>query len=321
MSRFPFTPFPNGWFVVAYSDEVAQGEVSPCTYFGRELVIFRGEDGEAHVLDAYCPHLGAHLGIGGKVVENSIECPFHAWRFDGAGSCVAVPYAKRIPPTARVRAWPTLERNGRIMVWYHADGREPEFDIPVLPEVEDDAWSEGERRRWKIRSHNQEMAENSVDCAHFRYVHGTLSVPETEAKENGPVLEVMSKTKFGTPKGEMEGSISSAMHGFGFNWVRFTGIVETFLVSGITPIDGEYVDVRFEFRVKKLGNADATKGVGAALIRDIEKQMAEDTPIWENKVFHERPALCDGDGPIAVFRRWCQQFYSEPDSGQSGRAA
>ena len=47
------------------------------------------------------------------------------------------------------------------------------------------------------------------------------------------------------------------------------------------------------------------------LIADIEKQMREDTPIWENKVYHERPLLCDGDGPIAQYRRWARQFYSE----------
>src|SRR5689334_23634300 len=42
-------------------------------------------------LPIYCPHLGAHLGIGGTVVGDSIKCPFHAWRFGGDGACVDVP--------------------------------------------------------------------------------------------------------------------------------------------------------------------------------------------------------------------------------------
>jgi 3-ketosteroid 9alpha-monooxygenase subunit A len=79
----------------------------------------------------------------------------------------------------------------------------------------------------------------------------------------------------------------------------------------VVPIDEDYVDVRFSFSVKKLGNADITRGVGKALIADIDKQMREDIPIWENKVFHDRPLLCDGDGPIGVFRNWATQFYSE----------
>ena len=53
-------------------------------------------------IDAFCPHLGAHLGYGGLVEESTIRCPFHAWRFDGTGACVEVPYvmpAKWYPPS------------------------------------------------------------------------------------------------------------------------------------------------------------------------------------------------------------------------------
>lgn len=44
--------------------------------------------------DAYCPHLGAHLGIGGKVHKDCIECPFHSWSFEGCtGKLTNIPYA------------------------------------------------------------------------------------------------------------------------------------------------------------------------------------------------------------------------------------
>ena len=78
--RFPM-PIPFGWFFVAYSDELAVGDVKPLHYFGRDLVLFRNESGQAGLLDAYCPHLGAHLGYGGEVQGDSIRCPFHAWAF------------------------------------------------------------------------------------------------------------------------------------------------------------------------------------------------------------------------------------------------
>ena len=60
-------PMPFGWFQVAWSDEVPVGTSVPLYYFGRHLVAWRDESGEAHVWDAFCPHLGAHLGHGGKV--------------------------------------------------------------------------------------------------------------------------------------------------------------------------------------------------------------------------------------------------------------
>ena len=52
-------------------------------------------------------------------------------------------------------------------------------------------------------------------------------------------------------------------------------------------------------------------GVGAAIIRDLEKQMSEDIPIWEHKLYHAKPLLCDGDGKFALYRRWMRQFFSE----------
>lgn len=70
--------------------------------------------GEAQVLDAYCPHLGAHLGHGGY------SCPFHAWEFNGDGINTHIPYAKRTPPKVKdkqcIKTYPTVEKNQIIWV-------------------------------------------------------------------------------------------------------------------------------------------------------------------------------------------------------------
>ena len=87
-------PIPYGWFAICYSDELQAGQVKPLNYFDQELVVWRGDDGNARVLDAYCPHLGAHMGYGGKVDGNHLQCPFHAWRWNGEGAAVAIPYSK-----------------------------------------------------------------------------------------------------------------------------------------------------------------------------------------------------------------------------------
>ena len=73
--RFPF-PVPNGWFVVAESRDLEPGDVQSLYAFGRDLVLYRTEGGEAHLIDAYCPHLGAHIGAGRKVDGEGIRCPF-----------------------------------------------------------------------------------------------------------------------------------------------------------------------------------------------------------------------------------------------------
>jgi phenylpropionate dioxygenase-like ring-hydroxylating dioxygenase large terminal subunit len=73
--------FAKGWYLVCWSADLEPSQVKPLRYFGKNYVLFRGEDGKATLLDAHCPHLGAHLGYGGRVEGNDIICPFHAWRF------------------------------------------------------------------------------------------------------------------------------------------------------------------------------------------------------------------------------------------------
>jgi 3-ketosteroid 9alpha-monooxygenase subunit A len=309
-SRFYTPAIPNGWFQVAYADELWPGKVLPLKYFDQQLVLFRTEDGQAQVLDAFCPHLGAHLGHGGTVEGNCIRCPFHAWCFDGDGKCVEVPYAKKIPPKAKLRKWHVRELSGLIMVWHHAGGEPPAWDLPDIPECGDAQWTAFERHRWQIRTRNQEMAENAVDSAHFRYLHGTRNLPDSNAEVKGHILRVYSDTGMQTPRGPVDGSVESLSYGFGFGIVRFKGIVETLLVSSVTPIDADNVDVRFNFSVKMVGGADITRGVGRAFVGEVTRQLEQDIPIWENKIQWERPVLCDGDGPVGMFRQWCRQFYT-----------
>ena len=101
--RYPFPAYPNGWFRAAYSKELAVGEVKALRYLGRDLVLYRDEDGAPHVLDAFCPHLGAHLGHGGCLEDDKLVCPFHAWKFNTDGSIAEIPTRRR---SRRRRACP-----------------------------------------------------------------------------------------------------------------------------------------------------------------------------------------------------------------------
>ena len=127
MSRFPF-PMPFGWFKVAMPDEVGPEAIVTKRYFGTELVVWRTADGDLVCQEAYCGHLGAHLGVGGKVEGDCIRCPFHGWTWDGDGNCASVPYSDKVNRKARVRPYPLVERNGRLVL-----------DLPGLHPVVDGA--------------------------------------------------------------------------------------------------------------------------------------------------------------------------------------
>lgn len=312
--RFPFSEkMPIGWYQIAYSDELLPGDVVPLAYWKRDLVLWRERDGgEARLMDAFCAHLGAHLGHGGVVEGDGIRCPFHHWSFDGGGRCVDIAYSDKGNRKARIQTYPVLEQAGIVWAWFHPHGDPPSWDLPDIPEHADDSFSDYHRFEWTLRSSPQELGENQVDIAHFKYIHGTVVVPELiEARIEGPHSHVRTKHQFDTPIGPQPGFIQSDSWGFGFAVVRFSGIVETCLVTSCIPIDAEYVHLRFSFMHKSLGDDRADSTVAEHLIADIRRQIEEDTPIWENKAYMENPALADGDGPFTAYRKYVQQFYAD----------
>src|ERR1700677_4152165 len=73
---------PLGWYQIGWSSDFESGRSLPLHYFDQDLVAFRGASGAVHVFDAFCPHMGAHLGYGGAVEGDCLRCPYHGWLFD-----------------------------------------------------------------------------------------------------------------------------------------------------------------------------------------------------------------------------------------------
>jgi phenylpropionate dioxygenase-like ring-hydroxylating dioxygenase large terminal subunit len=182
-----------------------------------------------------------------------------------------------------------------------------------LPEYDDAAFTDYFRSSYIIHTVPQEMSENGADPAHFLYVHGTETVAEMESYEiDGPRSTMLSKQSYVTPRGTTWGRIDVYNHGPGFSAVWFAGIVDALNVATTTPIDDETTQVRFNFIVRKFDDAKLTSTVADAFVKEINKQVQEDQPIWEHKAFLPTPALADTDGPIMKFRKWYSQFYAEP---------
>jgi nitrite reductase/ring-hydroxylating ferredoxin subunit len=297
--RFPF-PLPNGWFIIATSGELAMGEVVPLRYFGRDLVLFRTQSGVPRLMNAYCAHLGAHLGVGGRVEGESLVCPFHGWCYDGdSGKCVNIPYGGgKIPSQAKVRAFPTIERNDMVWAWFHLAGEPPFYEVPEVAEMDDPAWGAPHTVGFTVRTACQEMAENNHDAAHFRFVHGTDTIPEDDVVIDGTYKRVVS----------MESEFVRETFGLGLGVLRIGNAI-TFL-SSVTPIDEETVHVRWTFVTPR----DAGPGAAAAAATAFTSGLSQDIPIWENKRYLPRPVLLKEERSILEHRAWCEQFYSDPST-------
>ena len=160
--------YPNGWFYVMASHELKTGEVKYVCMLGEQLAVFRGNDGVAHVIDAYCPHLGANLGVGGQVVGSCIQCPFHGWIFDGEdGKCVEIPYCDKVPDFAKTKAWVCLETNHAIHMWYHAEGTEPTWVPEEVEEIANGSWTYRGFSQHMINAHIE--VRTALVCVRFSF--------------------------------------------------------------------------------------------------------------------------------------------------------
>lgn len=317
-------PIPFGWYGVAFSEDLAPGEVKPIHFFGKDMVLFRTESGEAKVLDAFCPHLGAHLGYGGRVVGDRIACPFHGWEFNGTGQCTRVPYARNMPPKVAggkeaIYPYPVVERNQAIFVWYHPQRTAPTFDFDVLPEFSSPDWVISQRNQWVINTTLQETAENPVDAAHFVYVHRALEMPtgdsvfegvQRSSRYEAKVPVIGADGRYDPSAGSQSLFLHTVQQGPGFTFQRFTGALNIVLMGLATPISASQMRLDFAFAEPK-EMTDAERMLANFTKAEIKKQAENDMPIWEHKIYLDTPTLCDGDGPIHQFRKWFRQFYAE----------
>lgn len=301
--------YPRGWFVVGWQDDLGPGDVKPMKYFGQDLVAFRGEDGGVRIFDAFCPHLGAHLGVGGTVVENSIRCPFHAWRFGEGGSCVEVPYAKRIPPKARVRAWTVREKNGLIFVWHDPKGGEPDWEIPDIAECDDPEWTPWTHHIMEIKTHPREIVENVADKAHFPRVHGTHVDTFENEFDGHRAIQRTSGIAYPRGGGKDEFTLTATYYGPAYQVTEMESLMPNKLVNAHTPIDEGRLHLRFGVMLKKMASEAKMAGFAEQYVNNLEVGFGEDVQIWENKQWRDRPMLCDGDGAIGKLRKWYAQFY------------
>jgi nitrite reductase/ring-hydroxylating ferredoxin subunit len=311
-TRYPFPASPNGWFSIGASEDLAQGDVRSVRYLDRDLVLFRGDDGSARVFDAHCPHLGANLGVGGRVCADGIACPFHGWRFDGKGELVEVPGLDR-PPRAAARAWDVCERNGRIFVWHHAGDAPPDFDV-IGYRHDEAAWTPWRCSSYRVRVHVQDLTENIIDRSHFSTVHD-MKPPERQHFEvsfSGASMVVEQSLKVtAVSEAGIEVSTKTTTCGPGIVAVEVNqDPVEMLTYITQTPIDEEFTEVNLLFSMRRLQDDKSTESISELNDQITNLQFTQDVPIWENKIYRERPIISKIDGPIVQYRRWFRQFYS-----------
>ena len=320
--------FARGWHLLGLTRDFDDGKPHGIEAFGTKLVIWKGADGNLNVLDAYCRHMGGDLSTG-SVQGDNVACPFHSWRWGGDGKCKEIPYARRIPPRARTRAWTTKVIDGQLLVWHDHEGNPPPEDvtIPAIPGFEEGEWTDWVWDSTHVpNSHCREIIDNMVDMAHFYYIHKGLPTYFKNVFEGHICTQYYSGTTHeeaakGLPiavgVAEDQQTVSDATYwGPAYLvdklWTKYGDLTfETILLTTHYPISNDSFMLNYGMVMKKNPDWDdaTNEKIAGKLLKGIGAGFYEDVKIWLSKAPIDNPLLCEEDGPVYQLRRWYSQFY------------
>ncbi|MGU3585803.1 Rieske 2Fe-2S domain-containing protein [Rhodococcus sp. C26F] len=316
--------FARGWHCLGLSKDFKDGKPHSIEAFGTKLVVWADSNDEIKILDAYCRHMGGDLSRG-TVKGDEIACPFHDWRWGGNGRCKNIPYARRVPPIAKTRAWHTLDQDGMLFVWHDPQGNPPPADV-TIPRIEgatSDEWTDWVWYTTEVDTNCREIIDNIVDMAHFFYVHYSFPVYFKNVFEGHVASQFMrGQARMdarphadGQPK--MLGSRSDASY-FGPSFMiddlvyQYEGYdVESVLINCHYPVSQDKFVLMYGMIVKKSDRLEGEQALQTAqqFGNFIAKGFEQDIEIWRNKTRIDNPLLCEEDGPVYQLRRWYEQFY------------
>lgn len=329
-NRFPFTPYPDGIFAVAFTHEVQAKRVIPITFMGEKLALFRTEKGEIGAIDSFCPHLGANLAHG-CVKQDSLQCPFHGIRFNRDG-CSLMKDRQGVVGNFKVKSWAAFEKYGMIFLSHQS--QKPPLHIQ-LPEWNLTEWGNPIAYCFKIKSHPQEILENSVDQLHFFQVHQYLTV-----KAIDPLCVKSTEFTICYQLERREGlfgfldrnkiQLKLTIHAYGLGLSKVEVLLPKYHINVKqivfpTPIDGEYIHVRTLTSVKipdkfpfipriftpLLLRKRIANWLSSIAAKGFLKDFFPDLRIWENKKYVAQPHYLSKDGEFEAFRKWAAQFYRD----------
>lgn len=109
------------WYPIASSDDLPFRHVYQGQLLGRELAVWRADDGNVNVWENRCLHRGVRLSIG--INEGAeLKCQYHGWRYaNRSAGCTYIPAHPADAPARRIenRTYPVREAYG--LVWSAAN--------------------------------------------------------------------------------------------------------------------------------------------------------------------------------------------------------
>lgn len=318
--------YPRGWFMIGDASQMGP-EPTTLHYFGKDMVFYRGASGKPHLVHAYCPHMGAHLGRNStsyivrdneRVEGESIRCPFHGWRFSETGQCDDIPYSPDfIPKAACLKTYTVVERAGIIWMWHDPEEGAPTHELPAFDcwDREDEGWV-----RWIIDDfgildiHPLEIVDNMADFGHMTPIHGSRDLVyfDNSFEDHICVQRFDAGHRTLTGNGSEVLSLDTWYEGPSILQAKMYGAHPSHMLIAHTPLADGRIQVWHALMVKLPFDRPQEERVATA--RAYQKAsfdaFAQDVDIWSNKEPCFNPMQIPADGPYGKVRTWYRQFYN-----------
>ncbi len=192
----PDTPmgalFRQYWIPALLAEELPEDDCPPVRVklLGERLLAFRDSQGRYGLIDEFCAHRGVSLWFG-RNEESGIRCPYHGWKFDYTGQCVAIPsepYEKESNLCSKIKltGYPLIKL-GDVLWTYMGDPSSQ----PELPEYE---WvrvppeQTFTSKRWQESNWLQAL-EGGIDSSHVSWLH-------SDGLKNDPLFKGAQGNKY-----------------------------------------------------------------------------------------------------------------------------
>lgn len=204
-------PFHQNWWPVAAMTALDESRPNALTVLGRKLVAYHSQK-EWHVLDDRCSHRFAPLSEGrvvtavrseddGKTCH--LQCAYHGWEFDSAGTCQRLPQQPEGIDKARsVQAYPVRVRAGMLWVWTDPTSAKDvagTVPLPVNPLLDRyvDHFGPGACFMRDLPYGMEILGENLADLSHLPFAHHSLG---SLKRELGVLLPMRMVSESGRAK-------------------------------------------------------------------------------------------------------------------------
>ncbi len=183
----------NCWYVASWAQDLDPGRPMSIDFLGEPIVLYRGESGRLVAMEDRCVHRLAQLSLGRCEAGDRLRCMYHGLLFDPDGRVVEIPGQDTIPPKARVRTYPVVEKHSWIWVWMGDPDAAEEALIPPAVGFDNPDYILG-RGHLDYDAEARLINDNLLDFTHLAFVHRNsfgveesygYELPEIRAIERG----------------------------------------------------------------------------------------------------------------------------------------